>query len=69
MRSVLASPCVVAGGPASVTRRVAVQPRPEDSAEYGSPDVRRMHVGRYHVMYEIAEASITIVVVHLGRIG
>ncbi|MFF1560707.1 type II toxin-antitoxin system RelE/ParE family toxin [Streptomyces sp. NPDC058279] len=45
------------------------RPRPEGSAEYGSPDLRRMHVGRYRVLYEISETTITIVVVHIGRLG
>jgi mRNA interferase RelE/StbE len=44
-------------------------PRPPGTAEYGSPDLRRMHVGRYRVMYEITEATVTIVVIHLGRVG
>ncbi|WP_329182874.1 type II toxin-antitoxin system RelE family toxin [Actinacidiphila glaucinigra] len=46
---------------------LAQQPRPAGSAEYGSPDLRRMHVGRYRVMYEITEATVTIVVIHIGR--
>ncbi|MCP3822616.1 type II toxin-antitoxin system RelE/ParE family toxin [Streptomyces sp. A3M-1-3] len=44
-------------------------PRPSGTAEYGSPDLRRMHVGQYRVMYEIADETITSVVVHLGRVG
>ncbi|MFI1286488.1 type II toxin-antitoxin system RelE/ParE family toxin [Streptomyces sp. NPDC020858] len=48
---------------------LADQPRPEGSTPYGSPDLRRMHVGRYRVMYEITEATITIVVIHVGRLG
>ncbi|MFD0567787.1 hypothetical protein ACFQ2M_41820 [Kitasatospora saccharophila] len=28
-----------------------------------------MHVGRYRVMYEITETTVTIIVIHLGRIG
>ncbi|MFI0928549.1 type II toxin-antitoxin system RelE/ParE family toxin [Streptomyces sp. NPDC021012] len=48
---------------------LADQPRPEGSAEYGSPDLRRMHVGRYWVLYEITEATITVVVIHIGRVG
>ncbi|MBT2469562.1 type II toxin-antitoxin system RelE/ParE family toxin [Streptomyces sp. ISL-66] len=48
---------------------LADQPRPDGSAEYGSPDLRRMHVGRYRVMYEITEATVTIVVIHVGRLG
>ena len=48
---------------------LAEQPRPPGTTEYGSPDLRRMHVGRYRVMYEITEATVTIIVVHIGRIG
>ncbi|KAA0927029.1 type II toxin-antitoxin system RelE family toxin [Streptomyces apricus] len=48
---------------------LADQPRPEGSTAYGSPDLRRMHVGRYRVMYEITEATVTIVVIHIGRPG
>jgi mRNA interferase RelE/StbE len=48
---------------------LADQPRPPGSAEYGSPNLRRMHVGRYRVMYEITEATATIVVIHIGRTG
>ncbi|MGW0737805.1 type II toxin-antitoxin system RelE family toxin [Streptomyces sp. NPDC002851] len=48
---------------------LAGDPRPVGSAEYGSADLRRMHVGRYRVMYEIAEATVTIVIMHLGRVG
>ncbi|WP_432121622.1 type II toxin-antitoxin system RelE family toxin [Streptomyces sp. S1] len=48
---------------------LADQPRPEGSAPYGSPDLRRMHVGFYRVVYEITEATVTIVVIHAGRLG
>ncbi|MFE4592900.1 type II toxin-antitoxin system RelE family toxin [Streptomyces laurentii] len=48
---------------------LADHPRPEGSAEYGSPDLRRMHVGRYRILYEITDATVTIVVILLGRIG
>ncbi len=48
---------------------LAHSPRPPGSAEYGSADLRRMHVGRYRVMYEITEATVTIIVIHIGRIG
>ncbi|MFF9508069.1 type II toxin-antitoxin system RelE/ParE family toxin [Streptomyces sp. NPDC014724] len=42
---------------------------PQGSAPYGSPTLRRVHVGRYRVLYEIAEAQVTIIVIHLGRVG
>ncbi|MFD9337491.1 type II toxin-antitoxin system RelE/ParE family toxin [Streptomyces sp. NPDC060028] len=48
---------------------LADQPRPQGTAEYGSPDLRRMHVGRYRVLYEITDATVTIVVIHVGRLG
>ncbi|KAA0921362.1 type II toxin-antitoxin system RelE family toxin [Streptomyces apricus] len=48
---------------------LADQPRPEGSTAYGSPDLRRMHVGRYRVLYKITEATVTIVVIHIGRLG
>lgn len=48
---------------------LADQPRPAGTAEYGSPDIRRMHVGRYRVLYEIFDATVTIVIIHLGRLG
>ncbi|MFD7735750.1 type II toxin-antitoxin system RelE/ParE family toxin [Kitasatospora phosalacinea] len=48
---------------------LAHSPRPPASAEYGSADLRRVHVGRYRVMYEITETTVTVIVIHLGRIG
>ncbi|MFJ9341955.1 type II toxin-antitoxin system RelE/ParE family toxin [Streptomyces sp. NPDC101733] len=45
------------------------RPRPDGSAEYGFPDLRRMYVGRHRVGYEITEATITIVVIHVDRLG
>ena len=47
---------------------LATDPRPTGSAEYGSPDLRRMPVGRYRVMYEITDTTVTIVVLHIGRL-
>ncbi|GAA3375958.1 hypothetical protein GCM10020367_45770 [Streptomyces sannanensis] len=48
---------------------LADDPRPQGSAAYGSPDLRRTHAGRYRVLYEITDQTVTIVIVHLGRIG
>ncbi|MFD3513911.1 type II toxin-antitoxin system RelE/ParE family toxin [Streptomyces sp. NPDC058657] len=48
---------------------LAQQPSPAGTAEYGSPDLRRMHVGRYRVLYEIVDETVTIVVIHVGRTG
>ncbi|MGA5642653.1 type II toxin-antitoxin system RelE family toxin [Streptomyces cinereoruber] len=48
---------------------LADRPRPEGSTPYGSPDLRRVHVGFYRVMYEITEVTVTIVVIHVGCLG
>jgi mRNA interferase RelE/StbE len=48
---------------------LAEDPRPSGSAKYGSPDVRRLYVGRYRVLYEIIEATVAAVVIHTGRVG
>lgn len=48
---------------------LADNPRPEGTFAYGSPDLRRMHVGRYRVIYEITDSTVTIVIAHTGRIG
>ncbi|MFD7094062.1 type II toxin-antitoxin system RelE family toxin [Streptomyces xanthophaeus] len=48
---------------------LADEPRTQGTAEYGSPDLRRMHVGRYRVLYEVTDTTVTIVVIHVGRLG
>jgi mRNA interferase RelE/StbE len=35
-------------------------PRPDGSFPYGSPDLRRLRIGRYRVLYEISEDAIAI---------
>ncbi|MFI8372030.1 type II toxin-antitoxin system RelE/ParE family toxin [Streptomyces sp. NPDC085466] len=45
------------------------QPRPQGATPYGSPGLRRMHAGRYRVLYEITDATVTIVIIHIGRLG
>ncbi|WP_443064241.1 type II toxin-antitoxin system RelE family toxin [Streptomyces sp. NBC_00525] len=30
---------------------------------------RRIHVGRYRVLYEVMEARVTVIVIHVGRVG
>ncbi|WP_424637851.1 type II toxin-antitoxin system RelE family toxin [Embleya sp. AB8] len=47
----------------------ANDPRPEGTFEYGPPDLRRMRVGRYRLMYEITDTTLTIVVILIGRLG
>ncbi|MGH3312733.1 MAG: type II toxin-antitoxin system RelE family toxin [Streptomyces sp.] len=48
---------------------LAVDPRPAGSVALGTSDLRRIHIGRYRVIYAISESEITIVVIHLGRVG
>ena len=45
--------------------RLADDPRPAGSFPYGSPDLRRLRVGRYRILYEIAEDAIAVR--HIGR--
>lgn len=40
--------------------RLADDPRPPGAFPYGSPDVRRLRVGRYRVLYEISEDAVAI---------
>jgi mRNA interferase RelE/StbE len=46
---------------------LAEDPRPEGSIPYGSDDLRRIHVGRYRVIIEIALQDRLVTVIHLGR--
>jgi len=48
---------------------LADDPRPLGSTAYGSPALRRMHVGAYRAVYEIVEATPMVVVIHVGRLG
>ena len=45
------------------------EPRQEPSTELGSPDLRRLRIGRYRLLYEIDDEGRVVVVVHLGRLG
>jgi mRNA interferase RelE/StbE len=46
--------------------RLADHPRPSGSFPYGSPDRRRLRAGRYCVLYEITNDTISIV--HVARV-
>jgi mRNA interferase RelE/StbE len=48
---------------------LAHEPRHEPSTELGSPDLRRLRIGRYRLLYEINDERHVVVVVHLGRLG
>src|SRR5271157_3464787 len=45
--------------------RLADEPRPAGSFPYGSPDRRRLRIGRYRVMYDITAETVSVW--HLGR--
>ena len=49
--------------------RLADDPRPAGSFPYGSPDLRRLRVGRYRVLYEITEDAVTIRHIARGTAG
>ncbi|GAA3810621.1 type II toxin-antitoxin system RelE/ParE family toxin [Streptomyces phyllanthi] len=51
----------------AATDLLASDPRPPGTAEYGSRNLRRLRVGRYRVMYEIKDGTVTVMVLHLGR--
>lgn len=53
----------------NATDTLADNPRPDGSIAYGSEDLRRLHAGRYRVLYEIYPADETIVVIHIGRVA
>ncbi|MYW69167.1 type II toxin-antitoxin system RelE/ParE family toxin [Streptomyces sp. SID8379] len=48
--------------------QLADDPRPIGTTAYGSPELRRMHIGRYRLLYEIDEGTITIIVLNIGRV-
>ena len=52
----------------SATRHLRTEPRPEGSAEYGSPDLRRIRIGWYRMVYEIDDSAATVTIIHLGRV-
>ncbi len=45
---------------------LAENPRPQEAFAWGA-DRYRIHIGRYRVIYEITEKTVTIDVIHLGR--
>lgn len=47
--------------------KLAEDPRPAGSITYGSPDLRRLHINDYRVLYIIDNDVIRILVTHLGR--
>lgn len=48
---------------------LAQDPQPEGSVAYGRPNMRRVQVGQYRLLYEIDEAAMSFTVMHLGRVS
>jgi mRNA interferase RelE/StbE len=49
--------------------RLADDPRPAESVPYGSPDLRRLRIGRYRVLYEISGDVVVIGHIPRGKTG
>lgn len=49
--------------------RLAEEPRPPESFAYGSPDLRRLRVGRYRVFYTIEEERRVVQFDHVARLA
>ena len=47
--------------------KLASDPRPAGSIPYGSPDIRRLRIDDYRVLYVIDHEVIHILITHLGR--
>ena len=47
--------------------KLAGDPRPAGSTPYGSPDIRRLRIDDYRVLYFIDDEVIHILLTHLGR--
>ncbi|MGH3384744.1 MAG: type II toxin-antitoxin system RelE family toxin [Nocardioidaceae bacterium] len=47
---------------------LADEPRPAGAFAWGV-DRFRIHIGRYRVMYEVTDTTVTVEVMHLGRTG
>nr|WP_269810280.1 type II toxin-antitoxin system RelE/ParE family toxin [Kineosporia rhizophila] len=39
---------------------LTADPRPADSFPFGSPDLRRIRIGRYRVVYEIKGETVSV---------
>lgn len=48
---------------------LAHDPRPPGTTEYGTPDRRRLRSGRYRVLYDVDDTTVTVVVIHAGRLA
>ncbi len=48
---------------------LADDPRPSHSFSFGSPDPRRLRLGRYRALYQITDATREILITNIGRSG
>jgi mRNA interferase RelE/StbE len=46
---------------------LASEPRPAEAAPWGGEGILRLRVGDWRVLYEVDDAELTVVVVHIGR--
>jgi mRNA interferase RelE/StbE len=51
------------------TDLLADNPRPSGAFPYGSPDLLRIRVGRYRILYEIDVPAQSITVLNVGRVA
>jgi mRNA interferase RelE/StbE len=49
--------------------RLTDDPRPRKSKPLTTPQLRRLRVGKYRVLYEIVDSVGSIIVIHVGRVG
>lgn len=49
--------------------RLADEPRCADSVPLASPNLGRLHCGRYRLMYEVDDPARVVTVIHVGRLG
>jgi mRNA interferase RelE/StbE len=52
----------------AATDYLLTDPRPSGSTAYGSPDLRRIRVGWYRLVYEVDDTASTVNIIHIGRV-
>ena len=48
---------------------LAIEPTPKESFGLGPSGLRRLHIGRYGVLYEIDDEEQSLTIIHIGRLG
>jgi mRNA interferase RelE/StbE len=54
--------------PSDPASRTCSQPSSSEARRYESPNVLRIDIDRYRLLYEVHDATVTIAIVHAGRI-